>query len=189
MQVNTTPMYQDSYLSQPFDTSAQYPDFFDEFENLEIGHVRIAVILSHIKEKHLEIWKDIENVDLLTTPLSGSIEVAQKLYVLRPYVNMQPGGRQQKADLRHAFIRLIELWRGFEEVLNKWAKKEIGANADAADGLSRLVEVRFRPVLVRFSEALQKYGKLGLPKEVEEFVKTSMKLAQQIEDWLIDQNA
>lgn len=189
MQVNTTPMYQGSYLSQPFDTSAEYPDFVDEFQNCEIGKVRIAEIPSHIKEKHLKIWKDIENVDFLTTPLSGSIKIAQMLYILRPHVNIQPGGSQQKADMHHAFIRLVELWVGFEGVLEKWAKKEIGVDADAADGLSRLGEVRFRPELMRFGEALQEYGTLGLPKEIEEFVTTSMKLAQQIEVWLAVRNA
>lgn len=189
MQINTTSIYQGSYLSRPFNTSAQYPDFFDEFENYQIGHVRIAEIPSQIKEKHLKIWREIENIDFLTMPLSRSIKVAQMLYILRPHVNLQPGGSQHKADMHHAFIRLIELWRGFEEVLCKWSKEEIGANADAADGLSRLVEVRFRPELVRFSEALQGYGKLGLPKEVEEFVATSMTLAKQIEDWIAAQDA
>lgn len=184
MQANTTPVYQGSYLSQPFDTSAQYPDFFDEFQNCEIGGARIAEIPSQIKEKHLKIWKEIENVDFLTTPLSSSIKVAQMLYILRPHVIRQSGDWQQKADMHHAFIRLIELWEGFEEVLEKWAKKEIGVNADAADGLSWLGEVRFRPALMRFNEALQEYGNLGLPKEVEEFVTTSMMLAQEIEVWL-----
>lgn len=184
MQANTTPMYQGSYLSQPFDTSAQYPDFFDKFQKCEIGGVRIAEIPSQIKEKHLKIWKEIENVDFLTTPLSNSIKAAQMLYILRPHVNIQSGDWQQKADMHHAFIRLIELWVGFEKVLEKWAKKEIGVDADAADGLSRLGEVRFRPALTRFSEALQEYGNLGLPKELEEFVTTSMLLAREIEVWL-----
>lgn len=189
MQANTTPMYQGSYLSQPFDTSTEYPDFFDEFKNCEIGKVRIAEIPSQIKEKHLKIWRDIENVDFLTTPLSSSIKVAQILYTLRPHVNIQPEGWQQKADIHHALIRLIELWVGLGEVLEKWAQKEIGVDADAADGLSRLGEVRFRPGLMRFGEALREYGNLGLPKEIEEFVKTSMMLAQQIEVWLTAQNA
>lgn len=189
MQANTTPMYQGSYLSQPFDTSAKYPDFFDEFQNCEIGKVRIAEIPSQIKEKHLKIWKEIENVDFLTTPLSSSIKIARMLYILRPHVSIQSGDWQQKADMHHAFIRLIELWVGFEEVLEKWAKKEIGVDANAADGLSRLGEVRFRPALMRFSEALQEYGNLGLPKEMEEFVTTSMMLAQEIEVWLAVRSA
>ena len=191
MQANTTSMYQGSYLSQPFDPSIQYPDFFDEFQNCEIGNVRIAEIPSQIKEKHLKIWKEIENVDFLTTPLSNSIKVAQMLYILRPHVNLQPGGWQHKSDLHHAFIRLIELWVGFEEGLVKWAKKEFGENnaMNATEALSQLGEVRFRPGLMRFSESLQEYGDLGLPQEIEEFVATSMMLARQIEVWLAIQNA
>lgn len=69
-------------------------------------------------------------------------------------------------------------------------RKEFGKeDADAAEGLSRLGEVRFRPALMRFSEALQEYGDIGLPQEIEEFVTTSLTLARQIEVWLAIQNA
>lgn len=191
MQANKAPEYQGSYLSQAFDAFAQYPDFFDEFENCEIGKVRLSEIPSSIKEKHLKIWNDLdENVDFITTPLANSISIAQMLYILRPHINLQQGGWQHKADLHHALIRLIELWVGFEKVLEKWAKREFGKeDADAADGLARLGEVRFRPALMRFREALQEYGDLGLPQEIEEFVTTSMMLAQQAEVWLAIQNA
>lgn len=108
MQANTTPEYQGSFLSQTFDTSAQYPDYFDEFENCEIGKVRIAEIPSQIKEKHLKIWNYLDqNVDFITTTLSNSIKIAQMLHILKPYVNLQQGGWQHKADLHHAFIRLM----------------------------------------------------------------------------------
>ena len=130
------------------------------------------------------------NMDYLTTPLEHSIKVAAILYILRPYVNAQQGGLQEKADMHHAFIRLKGIWTRLEEVLESWAKSEIGAYANAADGLSCLEQARFLPVLWRFFRAMQGYGEHSdLFEEAEEFVTASIRLTQQIEVWLGTQNA
>lgn len=127
-------------------------------------------------------------MDVLTTSLSDSIKVAKRLYILVPHLNAQPGELQFKADVHHAFIRLMDLWRKFIVILRNWAKIEIGAEAKAADGLTRLEEARFMPVLARFIVVLDGYGEQGLFDEVEEFVATSVKLSRQIEIWLTTQN-
>lgn len=77
------------------------------------------------------------------------------LYILRPHVDAQPEGSQEKADMNHAFVRLMELWSRFEAILVRWAKEDVGADADAADGLSWLEQARFVPVVGRFIEVLQ----------------------------------
>lgn len=123
-------------------------------------------------------------MDPLTNPLSDCIKVAQILYVLRPHVNAQPGDLQEKADMHHAFVRLTDLWRKFEGVLQAWARIEFGAHADAADGLTLLEEARFMPLLARFTVVLQGYGDTGLFEEIEEFLVTSITLGQRIESWL-----
>ena len=94
------------------------------------------------------------------------------------------GTLQKQTDMHHAFVRLVELWRKFEEILDRWARTEIGAHAGAADGLFRLEEARFLPVLARFFVVLKEHGRPCLWEQVEEFVKTSMKLTEQIEVWL-----
>ncbi|MCJ1342986.1 hypothetical protein MMC31_001175 [Peltigera leucophlebia] len=189
-QENKSPECEATYLSQPFNIFTQYPDSFDEFIDSRVGNVRIAELPSRIKEKHLKIWGGIQvNMDLLTTPLSRSIKVAELLYNLRPYVNAQPSGLQEKADMHHAFVALVDLWSRFDEILESWAKTEIGPRADAADGLFLLEQARFLPVLTRFGEAMQGYeGQPHFIKEVEEFVTTSGKLSQRIEVWLELQN-
>ena len=53
------------------------------------------------------------------------------------------GTLQKQTDMHHAFVRLVELWRKFEEVLDRWARTEVGAHAGAADSLFRLEEARF----------------------------------------------
>lgn len=186
---NTSPMYEGSYLSKSFKTSTQYPDSFDEFKNHRIGNVQIADISSRLKEKHLEIWGQIWNLDFLTTPLSSSIKVAHMLYILRPHVDAQPEGSQEKADMHHAFVRLMEFWSRFEEILVRWAKEDVVADADAAEGLSRLEQARFFPVLGRFIEVLQADGEEGLSKDVEEFVTTTTPWTKQIELWLVTRKA
>ena len=50
---NSSPVYEGSYLSQPFKSSTQYPDSIDEFKNFRIGQVQISKISSRLKEKHL----------------------------------------------------------------------------------------------------------------------------------------
>lgn len=184
-------MDQGNYLSQPFNTLTKYPNSFDEFKNSQIGKSRIEEIPSRVKETHLKIWGDINmDMDFLTTPLSDSIKVAAMLYVLQPYLNAHPHALQEKADLHHAFVRLAELWTRFEDVLYSWAKTEIGAHADAADGLSCLEQARFMPVLKRFVEVMQGYGEQpDLFNDLEEFVTTSMRLTQNIEIWLAIQNS
>lgn len=182
-------MYEGSYLSQPFKSSTQYPDSLDEFKDFRIGQVQIAEISSRIKEKHLKIWGQIWNIDFLTTPLSDSIRVAEMLYILLPHVNSQPEGSQEQADIHHALVRLMELWGRFEKALSLWVKEEVGPTANAADGLSRLEEARFLPVVERFTKVLQADGENGLPKDVEEFVTTTMPLTRQIEYWLTTQKA
>lgn len=184
-------MQQKNKLSQPFNIFTKYPDSFEEFRNSRIGNVQIAEIPSRIKENHLKIWGEINvNMDFLTTPLDHSIKVAAILYILRPYVNAQPGGLQEKADMHNAFIRLKGIWTRLEDVLESWAKTEIGAYANAADGLSCLEQARFLPVLRRFFEAMQGYGEQSdLFEEAEKFVTVSIKLTQQIEIWLGAQNA
>lgn len=188
MQGNTAPDYRGTYLSQPFDVVSTYPESFDEFTESRIGQVRIADIPTRIKEKQLKIWGGILNLDGLTTPLSDSIKVAKGLYILVPQVNAQPGGLQLKANMQHALVRLTYLWKKFAVILRSWAKTEVGAQAEAGDGLARLEEARFLPVLARFIVALQEYGEPGLFQEVAEFVATSVKLGQQIEFWLKAQN-
>lgn len=187
MQTNNSSAYRDSYLSQPFDVAAEYPDSFDGFKKAQIGEVPIADIPNRIKERHLQTWGKILNMDPLTTPLSHSIRVAKKLYMLLPHVKDQPGDLQAKADIHHALIRLTELWKKFEEVLQDWARTEVGAHANAADGLTRLEEARFMPELARFTVILQGYGEPGLFEEIREFVATSMELSGQIETWLYSQ--
>lgn len=168
-----------------------YPDSFDEFKDTRIGNVRIAEIPSRIKESHLQIWGGI-NVDLdhLTTPLSQSIRVAGILYSLRPYALAQPSESQEKAHMHLAFVALVKLWRRFEQILESWAKTEIGPCADVADGLSRLERARFMPVLKRFDEAMQGYeGKPHLIKQVEDCVTASLEIHRNLEVWLGIQNA
>lgn len=63
---------------------------------------------SRIIESQLKIWKEIVGMNFLTTPLSGSIKVAEKLYHLRPYVNSQLGYSQEQTDMHHALVRLAE---------------------------------------------------------------------------------
>lgn len=178
-------------LSQPFNMFTKYPDSFEEFRSSRIGNVQIAEIPSRIKENHLKIWGGINvNIDFLTTPLEHSIKVAAILYILRPYVNAQHGGLQEKADMHHAFIRLKDIWTRLEDVLESWAKTEIGAFATAADGLSCLEKARFLPVLQRFFAAMQGNGEQSdLFEEAEEFITVSIRLTQQIEIWLGTQNA
>lgn len=178
-------------LSQPFYASTKYHDSFEEFRNSRIGNVQIAEIPSRIKETHLKIWGGINvNMDYLTIPLEHSIEAAAILYILRPYVNAQKGGLQEKADMHHALIRLKRIWTRLEEALEGWAKTEIGAYANAADGLSCLEQARFLPVLWRFFRAMQEYGEqLNLFEEAEEFVTACLKLTQKVEIWLDTQNA
>lgn len=184
MQENTSNLYQGTYLSQPFNSFAIYPDSFDEFKESRIGQILIADIPSRIKESQLKIWKEIVNMDFLTKPLSDSIKVADILYHLRPQVNSQWGYSQERTDMHHAFVRLAELWRKFKEVLERWGKTEVGAHGTAADGLFRLEEARFLPVLARFRVVLQGCAGPGLVEELEEFVTTSMTLIQRIEVWL-----
>ena len=184
MQENTSTLYQGTYLSQPFNSFTLYPDSFDEFEESRIGQILIADTPSRIKENQLKIWKEIVNLDFLTTPLSDSIKVADILYQLRPHVNSQSGYSQEQTDMHHALVRLAELWRKFKEVLERWGKTEVGAHGSAADGLFRLEEARFLPVLARFRVVLQGFGEPGLGEELEEFVTTSMTLIQRIEVWL-----
>lgn len=175
--------------SQLFDI--KYPYSFEEFKNSRIGNIRIAEIPSRIKENQLKIWGRI-NVDMsyLTTPLADSIKVASMLYILRPYLYAQQGGLQEKVDMHHAFIRLKDIWTRFDDVLERWAKTEIGAYANAADGLSCLEQARFLPRLHRFYGAMQGVGEQSdLFEEAEEFVTTSIMLTQQIEVWLATQNA
>lgn len=185
-------MYQVTYLSQPFNTSKHYPESFDEFRNTLIGHVRYSDIPSRLKEKHQKIWGDIQvNMDFLTTPLSDSILVAAMLYVLEPYVNAQIGGASftVRADLHHAFVRLTEMWKWFEDVLERWAKTEQREGAIPKDGLSLLEEARFLPVLHRFTEAMQRDGEqLDFVGELEEFVKTSKEFVMRVEVWLRTEN-
>ena len=124
-------------------------------------------------------------MDLLTSPLADSIKVAETLYFLRPYVNAaREGGLQEKADMHHAFVRLTDLWKKFEEALQTWARTEVGKDADAADGLSLLEDARFMPVLARFILIFEGYRQPDLFEEVEEFVTTSTKLSERIEFWL-----
>lgn len=141
-------------------------------------------IPSRIREKHLKIWGKILNVDSLTIPLLNSIMVAQKLYILRPHVNAQPGHSQTKADINHALVWLTDLWRKFEAILRTWAKTEVKAHADAANKLTLLEEVRFIPLLSRFVVVLDGYGEPGLLEEVHEFVETTMRMFWHIEPWL-----
>ena len=186
---NSSPMYEGSYLSQPFKSSTQYPDSIDEFNNFRIGQVQMAKISSRLKEKHLKIWGQIWKIDFLTTPLSDLIKVAEMLYILQPYVNADPEVSQEQADIHHAFFRLMELWGRFDKDLSLWAKEEVGPTANAADGLSRLEEARFLPGVERFTEVLRADGEDGLPKDVEEFVTTTLPLTRQIEYWLTVQKA
>lgn len=186
---NSSPMYEGSYLSQPFKSTTQYPDSIDEFKNFRIGQVQISTISSRLKEKHLKIWGQIWNIDFLTTPLSDSIKVAEMLYILRPHVDADPECSQEQADIHHAFVRLMELWGRFERALSLWAKDEVGPTANAADGLSRLEEARFLPVVERFTQVLKADGEDGLSKDVEEFVTTTLPLTRQIEYWLTTQKA
>lgn len=189
MQENTSPEYRNTYLSQPFDASTTYPKSFDEFKESRIGQVPIVDIPSRIREKHQRIWGEILNMDLLTSPLADSIKVAETLYLLRPHVNAaQEGGLQEKADLHHAFVRLTELWEKFEEVLQTWARTVVGEGAGAADGLSRLEDARFEPVLASFIVILEGYGEPDLFEEVKEFVTTSITLRERIEFWLQTQD-
>lgn len=184
MQENTSPEYRNTYLSQSFDASTTYPESFDEFKESRIGQVPIVDIPSRIKEKHQKIWGEVFNMDLLTSPLADSIKVAETLYFLRPYVNTAPEGLQEKADMHHAFVRLTNLWKKFEEALQTWARTEVGEDADAADGLSRLEDARFMPVLARFILIFEGYRQPDLFEEVEEFVTTSITLSERIEFWL-----
>lgn len=177
-------LYPGTYLSKPFNTLATYPDSFDKFKRSRIGQVKIADIPSNIRESHLKIWKDIIETDFLTTPLSDSIKIAETLYRLRPHVNSQPGDWPEKDQIHHALVRLAELWSKFEAVLGRWGRTEVGAHADAADGLFQLEEARFVPVLTRFLAVLRGYGQPNLFEEMEEFVATSMMLIEQIENWL-----
>lgn len=181
-------MYQVTYLSQPFNTSKPYPGSFDEFINTRIGHVRYADIPTRLKEKHKKIWGDINvSMDCLTTPLSDSMLVAAMLYVIEPYVNAKIGGASLtvRADLHHAFVRLMEIWDWFEKVLERWAKTEQREGAIPKDGLSLLEEARFLPVLHRFNEAMQRDGdQLDLVEVLEEFVKTSKEFVMRAEVWL-----
>lgn len=184
MQENTSAKYEGTYLSRPFNAFGIYPGSFDEFKESRIGQIPITDVPSRIKEKHFNIWKEILDIDFLTTPLSDSVKVAKMLYRLRPHVNAQSGHWQEQTDMHHAFVRLVELWRKFEEILDRWARTEIGAHAGAADGLFRLEEARFLPVLARFFVVLKEHGRPRLWEQVEEFVTTSMKLTEQIEVWL-----
>lgn len=188
IQENSTPEYRGTYLSQPFNAGGKFPKSFDEFAKARIGQVGITEIPTRIKEKHKKIWGPILNMDGLTTPLSDSIEVAQGLYELVPALKAQAGGLQFKADIQHALIRLVELWRKFELILRRWAKIAIGAEADAADGLTRLEEVRFTPVLASFSAVFDGFGEPSLIEEIKEFVETSVKLYRQIDFWLKTQD-
>lgn len=185
-------MDQVTFLSQPFNTSRPYPESFEEFKNTLIGPVRYADIPTRLKEKHKNIWGDINvSMDFLTTPLSDSIVVAAMLYVLEPYVNAQIGGASLtvRADLRSAFVRLMEIWNWFEKALESWAKKEGREGAIPKDGLSLLEEARFLPVLHRFNEAMQRDGdQLDLVGELEKFVKISKEFVVGVEVWLRTKN-
>ena len=69
------------------------------FDVSQTGQVLISDKPSRIKEKHLKIWGEILNLDILTTLFSASIKVARMLYILRPHVNSQPWGVRERASL------------------------------------------------------------------------------------------
>lgn len=190
MQENKSAIYRGTYLAQPFNAFAIYPESFDDFKGYRIGQVpiadipyRLAGIPSRIKENQLGIFEETLDMDFLIRPLSDSIKVAETLYSLRPRINPQPGYWQEQTDVHHAFVRLIELWRKFEEILDKWAKTEGGAQR-SADDLFLLEGESLLTVMAKFCVVLQEYGEPGLWKEMKEFVETSNKLIRQIEIWL-----
>lgn len=120
---NMPPMYQGTHLRH---TSTRYPNSFDKFGNSQIGHVRIADIPSRLRDKHLQIWGGINvNLDFLTTPLADSVRIAEILYDLKTHLHAQTGASETtKANLHHAFVRLTQIWKRFEAVLDSWARKK-----------------------------------------------------------------
>lgn len=178
MPPSTNPNFKGTYLSQPYDETRTWPPTFDEFKETRIASVRIEDIPARLEEKHRRvwyIWEPMSAIIPLTGPLKESIQVADMLYTVHTHLHQFSVKEDERAELDHAFIRLIERWEKFEGILSYWAKKEMPQvpEADASDGLYMIEEARFIPILSRFFEALENYSRPPFIEDLKEFVKTT----------------
>lgn len=192
MPPSTNPNFQGSYLSQPYDGMRTWPPSFDEFKETRIASVRIEDIPTRLEEKHHRIWYIWEPnsaIVTLTGPLKESIQIADMLYTLDTHLHQFSVEKYERAELDHAFIRLMEHWEKFEDILCYWAKKEMPQmpEADASDGLYMIEEARFIPILSRFFEALETYSRPPFVEELKEFIKTTTVLIKKFKEMISEE--
>lgn len=192
MPPTTNPNFQGTYLSQPYDETRTWPPTFDEFKETRIASVRIEDIPTRLEEKHHRIWYIWEPhtaIIALTGPLKESIQIADMLYTVHTHLHQFQVKDGTRAELDHAFIRLMEHWEKFEGILSYWAKKEMPQmpEADASDGLYMIEEARFIPILNRFFEALESYSRPPFIEELKEFVKTTTVLIKKFREMILEE--
>lgn len=192
MPPSTNPYFQDTYLSQPYDGTRTWPPSFDEFKETRIASVRIEDIPTRLEEKHHRIWYIWEPnsaIVTLTGPLKESIQIADMLYTVDTHLHQFSVKDDERAELDHAFIRLMEHWEKFEDILCYWAKKELPQmpEADASDGLYMIEEARFIPILGRFFEALETYSRPPFVEDLKEFIKTTTVLIKKFREMISEE--
>lgn len=188
--INTS--FQGTCLSQPYDATRTWPPTFDEFKETRIASVRIEDIPTRLEEKHHRvwyIWEPSSAIITLTGPLKESIQIADMLYTVHTHVHQLSVKEVERAELDHAFIRLMEHWEKFENILSYWAKKEMPQvpEADASDGLYMIEEARFIPILSRFFEALESYSRPPFIEDLKEFVKTTTVLIKKFKEMISEE--
>lgn len=176
------PNFQGTYFSQ-------WPPSFDEFKETRIASVRIEDIPTRLEQKQHRvwyIWAPNSAIVTLTGPLKESIQIADMLYTLDTHLHQFSVKGDERAELDNAFIRLMELWLKFEEILCYWAKKEMPQmpEADASDGLHMIEEARFVPILTRFWEALDTYSRPPFVEELKEFIKKTTVLIKKLKEMI-----
>lgn len=192
MPPSSNPNFQRTYLSQPYDETRTWPSTFEEFKETRIASVRIEDIPARLDEKHHKvwyIWEPNNPIVPLTRPLKESIQIADMLYTVHTNLHRFPGNEDEKADIDHAFIRLMEHWEKFESILSYWAKKEMPRmpEADASDGLYMIEEARFIPIMNRFFAALESYSRPPFIEELSEFVKTTTVLIRELKKLILEE--
>lgn len=192
MSPSSNPNFHRTYLCQPYDKTGAWPPTFEEFKETRIASVRIEDIPIRMEEKHHKvwyIWEPNNAIAPLTRPLKESIQIAAMLYTVHINLHQFPGNENEKADIDHAFIRLMEIWEKFESILSYWAKQEMPRmpEVDAADGLYMIEEARFVPIMVRFFEALECYSRPSFLEELKEFVMTTTVLIRELKELILEE--
>ena len=191
MPPSSNPNFQGTYLSQPYEETRIWPFTFEEFKETRIASVRIEDIPTRLEEKHHQvwyIWEPDNAIVPLTCPLKESIQIADMLYTVHTNLHKFPGNEDEKVDIDHAFIRLMELWERFESILCYWAKKEMPRvpEADASDGLYMIEEARFIPIMTRFYAALESHSRPSFIEELREFVTTTIGLIRELKELILE---